>query len=278
VHFNSLSLFRRGRNGEELMGFSSFRRGLEGFSYPDLVNHEAEYNKHIPVGALTAQPLPEIRGKTSDEVHHVARSYFPKTMNGRGLRDKNVSGGWAVDYGNSVGDIRTPKTTFWINARPDKISEALHLLDECLQGCHAQMKLNTNALGKVAENPQERPSDLIAIYLNGTDEPSIQRLLERMAARQADITLLLRPEEFHKVMTTFRIPVTPGITFVERPDGNSWDTNYKTYMEDRGGLGWGGMQNPSVWQKLSPHQRANGLRSVRWAPGRSRNMPGLRAA
>jgi hypothetical protein len=136
------------------------------------------------------------------------------------------NGGFVIHYNNGPKAAEgNAVTVFYINPHLENMPEAMRLVDGALSRLNAQVKVYTEDMTDV-QNPASRPSNKIVVYFRANDHEGITAFLRSASHHAQEWRTLLKPEDFSRVMTTFRIPLMPGFTLIERNSERSWDTTY----------------------------------------------------
>lgn len=169
-----------------------------------------------------------------------------------------------LDYGSSIPED-SPLATFYINPRTEHAGEVIALLDTILQKSDAQMKINTDGFEPGSTNK-------LVVYMRAGDVQTIDNFLKGLNTNLPYLNLWLEPMNFPK---SLRVPLHPGISFVERPNGQSWDTRF-----------WDLLKNKEVYRTVWPWNqsgqvpnRSQWRAAINPKEGRGRNthMPALLA-
>ena len=186
--------------------------------------------------------------------------------------EATVNAGYQLSYGNLDSAANTPgMTTFWVNPHIEDVPETMKILDQCLAGCNAQIKVHVDTLVSEAGKAS---SDKIVVYFKTDDGASINAFARRLHQLSDQLSPHLQPESLTADISAFRIPLAPGITFVERPNGNSWDTNVGMMVPNF----WGRQRMLSEWREQGAMPNLNEFRRASRIdnPNRNPSMPGLR--
>ncbi len=222
----------------------------------DAANMRTEEAPHEP-SALRASVYEKLRGMRA--------TTSPKDAN------ETHSGGFVFEYGKKY-DADKAQTTFYINPHFGSLDQTTKLLDNCLQGTNAQVKVNLDSISESGSGNK------IIVYFSHDDSHSINLFLSRLSQRTEELEYYLDPEKFKEVARTFRIPLMPGVSLVERNSSASWDTNLRTLTPNPNVMsmyldsltGSNGQDPLIIFQRLvSSNLRPGGKRNPR--------MPGLRA-
>jgi hypothetical protein len=210
-----------------------------------------------------------------------ARAFAEK---GEGRYTGERNGGPNVSFGNGL-PTTINTTVFYINPRLDQFGLALAIIADCLKGTDALVKIHTRAIDAEVENSKVVPDNKIVILLDSDKPEQVNSFVKRLAERADDLGPLLRPESLAQVMCSLRIPLMPGLTFVERAPRigkafDSWDDTIreKLKIEDWGEVKrvivdrWRRDRNPPPSEAVWNHYMA-----VKEDSGRNASMPGLRA-
>lgn len=259
--------------------FQSVRDHLAGYNYLDLMAQEERYNR--AVRDLTRNRTSRMAPRKLDLTDGQAlENYLFESVNDRSLIGKlnpkhtgptaTAHGGFSLHYGNLETDV--PLTTFWINPHIEDVPETIKILDTCLAGCNAQIKLH--AASFIGE-PGAATADKIVVYLKTDDKDSINTFTKNLHRNFDYLTPHLQPERFRDVIRSFRIPLIPGITFVERNNEYSWDTNYGNMMQNAHFTGRDTMIERWAKTDKQPDPQLFRIFSQINDPSRNKRMPGL---
>jgi|GEM_PF-5789692 len=223
--FSLLSAFRT-------RSYDEIRQRLSQLSFSDLASLEKSYNRKVAEleqdyrRAHPQEHSPTF--KSADEVReYIFRDLQKQStiVNGR-LAAKNVSdaseGGYPVEYGTGATGERV--TTFWINPHIERVGDTMRILDQCLKGCNASIKVHLRPFDDLAHDPQARGNDKIVVYFTGEDHAGMSQFLKQLSAAQPQWQTWMMPESLKGIIYNARIPLAPGLSFAERPNTNSWDT------------------------------------------------------
>lgn len=213
--------------------YTKLRKRVGKLDFPRLINHQAAYDKQVADVNVTYQKKvgsiqPSIKGE--GEMTRMLDSIATNPTNiGRyqaGGKDHNFF------YGKG-NPSKGPLTSFYINPRLEQTEAVFKIIDACLADQDAQAKFHDEAFLHEAKQPERRTNDKIVIYLGGDNHAGISTFLKRLSERKKELQDLLKPEDFRSIMDDLRIPLTPGITFVERDGQSSWDTTKHLLLEDK---------------------------------------------
>ncbi|PIR53994.1 hypothetical protein COU75_03120 [Candidatus Peregrinibacteria bacterium CG10_big_fil_rev_8_21_14_0_10_42_8] len=266
--------------------YTEVRKDLSGMEYHDLFSQKDAYNKRVTAIETDYQKkFGEKKMPYSTDAEAV--TFFKNFTKDPSLHGKDGgfhNGGAVLDYGNGLNtlDSNHPHTVFYINPQLAEIPHVARSLDNMLKNQNAQIKIYTDSIGPEVTNPSVRSSNKLCVYFDGKDHEGISRFLKDFHENADDLLPKMKPANFDDLLYHFHIPVAPGISFIERSNGRSWDSNYLNYFSSPGeSMNTGQPAQIRSWSErgVIPGIRGwNAVTALQGAAQRTRiqNMIGLR--
>lgn len=221
--------------GIELAGampYADFRAELGQQRYVDFFRPEAEaaYNRkaeQMEKAYRRNRPLsPEL--KTGEELWRYVETAMKNSCRGSADTPYIPEGGngYYTNYGKGIG--KGALMCVYVNPRQETLAEILQAIDASLRGCNAQLKVYVEAL------TSHTSADKVVIYFDTADTESKERFFHAFAPLMPALAPNVEAEPLGVQLMNMRVPLHPGISMVERPWQQSWDTNYKALLKQ----GW----------------------------------------
>lgn len=222
-------------------GYAKVREELRRMEFIDLLQYSQYYAHQVSALELAyrAQPV--------RQMPHVANleelERFQSEIMLQNAKNASTNDGQYARYeakNSPRSKAEGPTLSIYINPRIECAAETVRILDHCLADCTGDMKTyfiepDGTELGVQEpdgivkeiseENPlqQLRQGNGIVVYFSEKDLVSQNIFFHRLNAILPSLGPLLRPTGLRDIMCTAKIPLTPGITYVERGSGDSWD-------------------------------------------------------
>lgn len=258
----------------EVETYEQMRERISNLKYTDIVGSEAEYNANVKkldekYHNRKNQPKTPVFATEADGYKY-SQDLVDSTIQ-NGDIDRSYSVYDIVHYGEPLGTTQ-PFYTIYVNPRMSELGHTLSSLDTCLKGCNAQIKVNNEDMAFT--KPEARPYNSIVVYIPVADKQSMNSFLKNLSIQLPDIGDCMKPETFHGVVSTLRIPLAPGITMVERNNGNSWDNSFRVLL---GRNKWLFDKYMKLWSQSDNAPKPTDLALALGDMSNSRNlhMPGL---
>jgi hypothetical protein len=261
--------------------YTSVRNDLAQLRYSDLIKYEENYNRRVDeLDRVYQDQYPSAKPLRFSEQGEVNQYLFEcanqPNLNGE-LQNKNAqdtaAAGYQLNYGKVV-DASKSLTTFWFNPRVEQTAQVIKVLDAALQNTDAQVKVHVDGFTD-ALRPEARPGDKIVVYLEADNHTGINAFLSCIQSEGTPFLALMKPATFSGLIGQLKIPVSPGISFVERsPGGKSWDTTISDNVFETSSF-WVSLRRQWFNDSVKPDEKEWRMAIRQTRSTRNRNMPGL---
>ena len=218
-------------------GYEHARKRLSACDYIDLFEQQKEYNAAV-ADMQTAWENHPFTKRSTPKTNEAMQQYLFDTISNSSLHgelskkhtdaSQTMYAGYHMAYNGGMAEKTQGCLSLYINPHTQALPEVLHIIDECIGDQEVNLKLNTEAFHTDLRPVQNK----CVLYFDSDDYEGFTSVLRALEQREKDLKPLLQPGELSGLLGKLRIPLMPGMWFVERPSISSWDTKVNHLIND----------------------------------------------